>query len=116
MAKSKTLKMSGKLRLCTSLRPVTQNVTKWTSVFSMVNSYFDLKSILEEHFRHESVLLDHFLSAREDICLLKKDCDVFNSVAKAMQKGDINIAEVRLLETDEGQKTIKSQPTQTIPD
>ena len=78
--------MWGKLRLYTSLRPVRQNVTKWTSVSSMVNRYFDLKSILEEHFRHKFVLLDQFLSAQEDICFLKKDCDTFNSVAKALQK------------------------------
>ena len=100
------IKKAGKLRLKTNLEPVTKNVTRWSSTYSMVERFFQLKTHLDET---DLDLLRHIPSGPQLVILesLRKDLKTFEKVTKRLQLADLTLLDVRLL-FDE---VIKSYPS-----
>jgi len=100
------IKKAGKLRLKTNLEPVTKNVTRWSSTYSMVERFFQLKTHLDET---DLDLLQHIPSGPRLVKLesLRKDLKTFEKVTKRLQLADLSLLDVRLL-FDE---VIKSYPS-----
>lgn len=100
------IKKAGKLRLKTDLEPVTKNVTRWSSTYSMVERFFQLKQHLDQT---DIDLLQHIPSGPQVVQLesLRKDLKTFEKVTKRLQLADISLLDVRLL-FDE---VIKSYPS-----
>ena len=69
MTKLRGLKLSGRLRTMTNLRPILSNVTRWSSVPAMVSRYIELKEIIAS-FSDDRSLIDYIPSARENNELL----------------------------------------------
>jgi hypothetical protein len=90
------VKKAGKLRMNTPLEPVTRNVTRWSSTYSMVERFFRLK----EHLDQSDVdLLRHIPSGPQVVLLeaLRKDLKTFDTVTKRLQLADISLLDVRLI-------------------
>ena len=76
MGKLKSLKLSGKLRLHTDLRPVQRNDTRWSSTYAMVERYGKFREILSQpEFSREKLIIDFIPTPREnaDIAELEKN-------------------------------------------
>ena len=97
MTKLKTLKLSGKLRKLTPLRPVCSNKTRWSSVFTMVKRYKEIACHIKD--LGDTDLLDYYLSHREEIMLasLVQDLEKFQSVTLALQREELSMKDMRLL-------------------
>jgi|Laugrespbdmm15sd_2_1035082.scaffolds.fasta_scaffold21012_1 hypothetical protein len=84
MVKLSTIKLGAKLLRETPLHPVQRNATRWSSTFSMIKRFIELKDILEDKFSE-----DFELPARAGI---RKIGDIFEnlknfeSVSKKLQK------------------------------
>jgi hypothetical protein len=48
MVSLRTIKKAGKLRKATNLEPIKRNVTRWSSTYSMLKRFFELKPFLDE--------------------------------------------------------------------
>lgn len=100
------IKKAGKLRLKTSLEPVTRNVTRWSSTYSMLERFFQLR----EHLDQSDVdLLQNIPSGPQlvELEVLRKNLKTFEIVTKRLQLADISLLDVRLI-FDE---VIKSYPS-----
>ena len=96
MGKLKNVKVAAKLRKKTNLKPIQQNVTRWTSSFDMVNRYFELKLQLEI-FADDRSFVDLLLSPREnnDAEQLKGSAEKLLSVTKTLVS--LNLVDARIL-------------------
>lgn len=121
MTKLRGLKLSGRLRTMTNLRPILSNVTRWSSVPAMVSRYIELKEIIAS-FSDDRSLIDYIPSAREnnELLSLKENLISLNSVTTALQRENVDISQIRLLfdgtlkrfpELDEAKKYITKDAT-----
>jgi hypothetical protein len=97
MKKLSTLKIAGALRKKTDLKPVTRNVTRWSSTYSMLKRFFDLKDLLPTLNNQEVNMFIPDGRKINELEVLLKDLKKFESVTKALQSANINLAEVRIL-------------------
>ena len=99
MLKLRSLKLAGKLRTYTMLKPVLFNATRWTSIYQLLQRYIELRPIIQAHFASDSGLLEHLLAPKEDaeVDKLMKEVKTLNSVTVALQRESIDMASVRLL-------------------
>ena len=100
MVKLKNPKLSGKLRRHTNLRPVSRNETRWSSTFSMVERYCQIRETLAQaEFSSDKSLLEFLPTPKEstEISDLLKHFTKFNSVQKSLQKEDVGLADARIL-------------------
>ena len=97
MKKLLNLKIAGALRRKTDLKPVIRNVTRWSSTYSMLKRFLQLKDILVS-LNHPEV--NEFLPDGRQVNsleALEKNLKVLESVTKALQNSRVNLAQVRLL-------------------
>lgn len=96
MMRLRGLKLAGELRKHTNLTPCPRNVTRWSSTANMLNRYFELKPYLF-NFEGNLELLDLMPTPRENTQLqeLKKVLSELDSVTKALQRSDVDLADVR---------------------
>ena len=100
MIKLRGLKLSGKLRKLTDLRPVYRNDTRWLSVYEMLDRYCKLRPFLvDSSFAREQVVMDYLPTAREhaDLLALLEPTMKLESVTLALQRDNITIADVNCL-------------------
>jgi hypothetical protein len=99
MSKLSSLKNAGLRRQLTSVYPVKQNATRWTSTFHMVECYRKLKDIMPLMYDFDRTILDCSLSAREDhdLFLLDKPMKAMRQVALELQKDGLSLSHARLL-------------------
>lgn len=97
MVKLKTLLLSAQLRKLTHLRPRLRNVTRWSSTFSMISRYRELKEFLPK--LNSDVIDEISLTTPENrrVDELYEKFTVFESVTKALQKDNTSLADVRAL-------------------
>ena len=97
MLKLRGLKLSGKLRNLTDLRPVYKNDTRWLSVYELLDRYCKLCPFLvDSSFAMEQVVMDYLPYAREHADLLEPMMKL-KSVTMALQRDNITIADVNCL-------------------
>jgi hypothetical protein len=90
-------KKAGKLRQKTKLEPVIiRNVTRWSSSFSMLERFFDLKEYFDQS---DNELIRHIPSGPDMVRLgnLREDLKIFEKVTKRLQFADITMLDVRLI-------------------
>ena len=96
MKKMSGLKRSAALRQKTNLRPVIQNDTRWSSIFDMLERYFEIV-----HFFDKSQdIIEFHLSPSEDfqIKCVFEELKKFESISKALQREKgINLSDARKL-------------------
>lgn len=99
MRKFKYLIPAAKLRKHTHLRAVTRNETRWSSVYSMMKRYFEIREYILLIAQHDSEINQLLLSATEDQVLeeLFSTVERLDAVTLALQKENISIASVRYL-------------------
>jgi len=100
MAKASNLKTAARLRELTldyhgvSLKAVRENVTRWTSVFSMVKRYLRIKQQLDDCDGLAPFLLDgpqHNLIKK-----VNEDFEIFHMITSEIQAKGVNLLHVRL--------------------
>ena len=100
MAKASNLKTAARLRELTldyhgvSLKAVRENVTRWTSVFSMVKRYLRIKQQLDDCDGLAPYLLDgpqHNLIKK-----VNEDFEIFHMITSEIQAKGVNLLHVRL--------------------
>ena len=98
MTKLNTLKLSGKLRKLTPLRPKTYTLVRWSSANEMVNRYLEIKEFIVKVFSEERCF-DLLLSKQDDenVIVLSQHLRKFDSVVKKLQSHDITLGETRFL-------------------
>ena len=100
MTKLRGLKLSGKLRKLTDLRPVYKNDTRWLSVYEMLDRYCKLRPFLvDSSFAMEQVVMDYLPSARKHAHLLfiLEPMMKLKSVTLALEHDNITIGDVNCL-------------------
>ena len=96
MKKLSNLKQAGKLRKKTNLKPVTRNITRWSSNYYMLHRYHELTPFLDKTDTEIAELLP---SPSEELKLqdLLVDLTDIQSVFLKLQEDSITLAEVRRL-------------------
>jgi hypothetical protein len=97
MKKLSTLKIAGALRKKTDLHPITRNVTRWSSTFSMLKRFLKLKDIVSSLNNMEINVFIPDGRKLNELEQLEKDSKKFESITKALQSASINLAEVPIL-------------------
>ena len=98
MGKLKSLKLSGKLREVTYLRPVQKKETRCLSCYQMLERFFQLKEFLVDGtFATEKVILDYLPSPLEilEIQSLLSTMKNFQSVTLALHRETVCMADVK---------------------
>ena len=97
MSKLATLKLSGRLRLMTSLRPVKRNETRWTGVPDMFQRFERLLPNLDSANKDEIMDLIPNANQEKNIKERKQALADFKSVTIALQGVDMSIKESDVL-------------------
>lgn len=99
MSKLKNLNAATVLRSLTKLKPKTRNATRWSSAFTMVNRYYELKSIfpelLEDLPEMAAFMLDPLDNQRLDN--LRPILHNLHIVTLKLQDSKITFAEMRAI-------------------
>ena len=94
----KNLKIAGKLRKFTELRPIQRNETRWSSTFEMVSRFLEIHSLVSPtDFYDDPSLSDFVPSHLHEISTLHVTLQKLDSITKSLQKADLDLAEVRFL-------------------
>jgi len=100
MSKASNLKTAARLRELTmahhgvSLKAIKENVTRWTSVFSMVKRYLRIKKQLDDCEGLEEYALTK--SEQRVITKVKEDFEIFNIVTTELQGKGVDLVHVRI--------------------
>ncbi len=89
--------LAAELRKHTHLRAKCSNVTRWSSTAQMLRRYIQIKEILPQL---NSGDLDSMILNGRDTCKVEGLCDEvtqLDEITKALQKEDVNMADVRAL-------------------
>ena len=100
MGKLKTLKMSGKLRKFSHLRPVQRNDTCWSSSYGMLKWYSELMTFLSDScFTTDRTIVDYLLSPSENTQSeqMLKELKYMDSITELLQSDNTDMSDVRAL-------------------
>ena len=86
MKRLPTLKNSAKLRQKTLLQLVLKNVTRWSSVYNIVQPYTEIKRFLDPR---DNDIADFVLSARQNLFQFLKKLTDSHSVTLKLQEEDL---------------------------
>ena len=88
------MKQAGKLRTKTSLEPITRNVTRWSSTYTMLQRFFILQEFIDQA---DLDIAANFPSATEMITLksIMTHLEQFETTTKLLQDFKRNLSEVR---------------------
>ena len=90
MGKLKNIRLSGKLRKFTPLRPIRRNVTRWSSSAQMIGRYLGKKSLLTNpDFVREPQIIGLLPTPRETNALVELDQQF------ALQRENLDFSDTR---------------------
>jgi hypothetical protein len=96
MVTLRNIKQAGKLRTKTKLSPVLRNDTRWSSTYSMLKRFFEIRGFLDESDRALAANLPSDL----DLLRLKEvmqDLEEFEEATKDLQDSNRTLLEVRAI-------------------
>lgn len=96
MVTLRNIKQAGKLRTKTQLSPVLRNDTRWSSTYSMLKRFFEIRGFLDESDRALAANLPSgldLLSLEEAM----KDLEEFEAATKDLQDSNRTLLEVRAI-------------------
>ena len=92
----RNIKQAGKLRKKTDLEPVKRNVTRWSSTYSMLSRFFEIRNSVDES---DPDLACHLPSGSELIKLqqLMKNLNELEAITKKLQEQSCTLSDVRAI-------------------
>lgn len=98
MTTLKSAKLRGRLSQMTEMAPITHNVTRWSSKFTMLKRWFLIKDVVQIiQTENPSKKLSLSADETDSASILFTDMEVINSVTVEMQRNDITLRECRKL-------------------